>query len=243
MTRLTSVAVLLATLALSSALPLPAAAQAPPRRLQLSFESDGTVTLHAASVSVREVLMEWARQCGCAIVNAPNVPGTIDMPVEFNRARQDVVLASLLRRAAGFVLTPRRAGMTGPSQFETVYVLPTSNASASAAAYVPPQPAFTPVAPPTAGSPADEIPPVTPIPSLPPQAGSAAGQPQTPAPPAAPQQPARIGVPTRFVPIVPIGGSTPAAPTPGAGAPGSPGTPPAPAPSPGASTVPVVPAR
>jgi hypothetical protein len=243
MTRLTPVAVLLVILALLSALPLPAAAQAPPRRLQLSFESDGTVTLHAASVSVREVLMEWARQCGCAIVNAPNVPGTLDVPVEFDHARQDVVLASLLRRAAGFVLTPRRAGMTGPSQFETVYVLPTSNASASAAAYAPPQPAFTPVAPPTAGSPADEIPPVTPIPSLPPQAGPTAGQPQAPAPAAAPQQPARIGVPTRFVPIVPIGGSTPAAPPPSTAAPGSPGTPPAPAPSSGASTVPVVPAR
>jgi hypothetical protein len=239
MTRLTPVVVLLATVALS-ALPFPAEAQAPPRRLQLSFESDGTVTLHAASVSVREVLMEWARQCGCAIVNAPNVPGTLDVPVEFDHARQDVVLASLLRRAAGFVLTPRRAGMTGPSQFETVYVLPTSNASASAA-YVPPPPAFTPVPPPTAGSPADEIPPVTPIPTLPPQTGPSAGQPQAPA--AAPQQPARIGVPTRFVPIVPIGGSTPAATPPGAPGSGAPGTLPQARPqssAPGTST-PVVP--
>src|SRR5688572_31768144 len=127
--RLTSIAVLLFALGY----PLDAAAQSPPRKLQLTFEGDGTVTLDAASVSSREVLAEWARQCGCLIVNAQNVPGTLDMPVLFTRARQEIVLASLLRRAAGYALTPRRVGMTGPSQFETIYVLPTSNPSAAAA--------------------------------------------------------------------------------------------------------------
>jgi hypothetical protein len=223
MMRLTSIAVLLFAIGF----PRDAAAQTPPRKLQLTFEGDGTVTLEAASVSAREVLVEWARHCGCLIVNAQNVPGTLDVPVLFSHARQEVVLASLLRRAAGYALTPRRAGMTGPSQFETIYVLPTSNPSAAAAFSIP-QPSYAPPPPPTTGSPADEIPPVTPIPAA--AAGAASpggpGGTQPPATQAAPPAPRLPGTPTRFVPIVPIGPgqgpSTPSAPgatTAGAAAP------------------------
>lgn len=210
MMRLTSAAVLLLTLAL----PRSVTAQALPRTLHLTFETDRTVTLEAAGVSTREVLGEWARQCGCVVINGQNVPGIIEIPVRFTRAPQEAVLASLLRRAAGYALTPRRAGMTGPSQFETIYVLPTSNPSASAAFSIP-QPSYAPPPPPTMGSPADEIPPVTPIP---PATGGPGGPTEAPAPAAsqvAPPTPRLPGMPTRFVPIVPVGpGQSTAAPPP-----------------------------
>jgi hypothetical protein len=235
MTR--SILVVIALIAASIGFVRPADAQTPARSLRLAFETDGTVTLEAAGVTTREVLLEWARQCGCLVVNAQNVTGTLDVPVLFSHAPQEAVLASLLRKAAGFALTPRRAGMTGPSRFETIYVLPTSSPSSAAAGFAPPAPAFTPVPPPTAGSPADEIPPVTPIPTLPERgAPPAAAQPPAQTPPA----PRLPGTPTRFVPIVPIGsgpeippGVQPGAPTQPATIPGTPtpAQPPAGAPS------------
>lgn len=195
MTRASIVAVLVLV---GAAHPAPASAQSPPRSLQLTFEADGTVSLEAASVSTREVLLEWARLCGCVIVNAQNLQGTIDVPVSFQHKPQQMVLASLLRKASGYALTPRRPNMTGPSDFGTIYVLPTSQATPSAA-YSVSQPTYTPVPPPTPGTPADEIPPITPLPTLPPQIPAAAPAP-SPTPPAS----SLPGTPSRFVPIVPI---------------------------------------
>jgi hypothetical protein len=232
------------------ATPLTASAQMPSRELKLSFEPDGTVSLSASAVSVREVLLEWARLCGCLIANAHNLTGSLDVPVRFDHAPQGTVLASLLRKSAGYVLTPRTPGMTGPSEFETVYVLATSNAIATAApAYTPPSPVPYPpvVPPPTAGSPSDELPPVTAIPTLPGRTptvpGAAAAQTGTPmAPggtgvaPSGPTGPTLLGPtspiasPSRFVPIVPVPStqtpapSTPEVPRP----PGAPSTPAAP---------------
>jgi len=143
----------------------PVAAQnspVPARELRLTFETDGTVSLAAAGVPVSEVLAEWARLCGCLIANANNLTGSLDVPVRFDHVAQQTVLASLLRKSAGYILTPRSAGMTGPSQFETVYVLATSNPVSTPMPYSPPV-SYTPVPAPTFGSPADEIPPVTPV--------------------------------------------------------------------------------
>jgi len=183
----------LLTLALAVASSLPAAGQQANRRLELSFEADGTVTLRALDVSVSEILAEWARQCNCYVVNATGLTERIPVPLQFEHRSQQEVLRSLLREASGYALTPRRTDMRGPSAFETIFVLPTSRASQ--ASYTPP-PVVTPSVPtPTTGSPADEIPPVTPIRTLGPPA------PQTPEPASRPQVP---GTPSRFVPIVPV---------------------------------------
>jgi hypothetical protein len=183
--------------------------QAPARTLSLTIAADGLVTLNAASVSVREVLQEWARQCGCFIANAQNIQGTLDVPVQFERQPQEVVLASLLKRAAGYVLTRRSARMTGPSDFETIFVLPTSSATAGPPAYAPPASAYAPVPAPTLGSPNEEIPPVAPVPNLAVQTGPTASPTGTPSP--APP-PSTVGTPSRFVPIVPIGRDEPVRP-------------------------------
>jgi hypothetical protein len=174
MTRLITAGILIIA---SIAGPSAAAAQPPARTLKLTFEADGTVTLNAASVSVREVLLEWARLCGCLIANAQNLAGTIDVPVQFDHSPQAVELGSLLRKSAGYILTPRSAGMTGPSEFETVYVLATSNPVAAPVPYSPSPSFVSPpiVQPPTAGAPADELPPLTPIPTLPGRAPSVPG--------------------------------------------------------------------
>jgi hypothetical protein len=210
------------------------------RTLQLSFEPDGLVTLRAHNVTVREVLAEWARQCGCFVVNAHNLTGgPLTIPVQFEHAPQDRVLESLLRQAAGYVLTPRRDSAAGPSRFETIYILATSNAAAGS--YTPPPvPAALPM--PTAGSPEDEIPPVIPVPGMP-----RPGEPQPPAQPAQqpatqPPAPRAPGTPGVFVPIVPIGPAQPSAPAPGTTTP-APGSAPPPPQQPPANAPPAPGAR
>lgn len=141
----------------------PAAAQMPSfeRTLQLSFNADGTINLAAQNVTVRDILAEWARQCQCHVVNAEQLSGgVIMMPLQFERATQSAVLGSLLRQAAGYVLTPKRAGSPGGSNYETIFILATSNPVAGP--YIPP-PVTVPSLLPTTGSPDDELPPVVPI--------------------------------------------------------------------------------
>jgi hypothetical protein len=197
------------------------------RTLKLSFEADGTVSLAAQNVTVREILAEWARLCGCYVVNADRLAGApLTIPIEFTRAPQSRVLESLLRPAAGYVLTPRRSSSAAASLYETIYVLASSTATSVPGAYsaYTPAPAAVPLV--TPGVPEDEIPP---LPPLVPQPRMPSGP--TPAPPA-PQPPIRPGggVPAQMV-IVPIGPATP--PTPNPNSPAPPTTPATPAPAAG----------
>jgi hypothetical protein len=199
-----------------------------PRYLQLAFDADGTVTLSAKGVSVRDILAEWARQCGCLVVNADKLAGpAAPVPVEFAHAPQGAVLESLLRPAAGYLLTPRRPGSTGVSQYETIYILAASSGVAGPpAAYAPPSYAApAPIS--TPGSPDDEIPPVgilppirgdQPIPNLPAQQPAAARAPAGPNPNPTPNPQPGLPLPGGIMasPIVPIT-TVPAPPGPPAG--------------------------
>jgi hypothetical protein len=186
------------------------------RQLRLSFNSDGTVNLVARNVTARDILLEWGRRCQCHVINAEQLTGgAIMLPLQFEHAAQSAVLESLLRQAAGYVLTPKRAGAPTASNYETIYILATSNPVATA--YAPPP---TPSVVATPGAPDDELPPVVPIPM---QGAAPARQapPQSPASSSA--FPSRANSP--FVSITPVPGSA-AAPgtvvTPGtAGAPGN----------------------
>lgn len=200
---------LLTTFALAAT---PRAQGAPAQaRLQLSFDADGSVNLVAQNVTVRDILALWAHECGCYIVNGDRLPArVIAIPLQFDHKPQDVVLDSLLRTAPGYLLTPRRAGAPGPSNYETIYILATSTAVPSASV------GYTPVAPPlampvplvTPGAVDDEIPPVV--------AQPAARAPQT-APAPTSTEPARpASPPGGFVPAVPI---VPITPNPPVGAP------------------------
>lgn len=207
-----------------SATPVWAQIQSAPRVLTLSFDADGRVNLKAQSVTVREILAEWARQCGCYIVNAQNIPGgPLAVPFQFEHATQRQVLESLLRQVSGYTLTPKRPGSTSISMYETIHITPTSVAT---------QTTYT--APIMSSTPDDEIPPVVPSPlradpnaAQPPPAPQQ-GQPQpTSSQPQAPAAP-RVGTGSVFVPIVPIGGPT-STPAPGSNSqPARPGTPTAP---------------
>lgn len=207
-------------LAFFGSLATPAAAGqfTPGRELKLSFNPDGTVDLVARNVTTRDILMEWARQCQCHVVNAEQVVGgAIMLPLLFEDARQSDVLQSLLKSAAGYVLTPQRPGARSASNYETIYILATSNPTAGG--FVPPPPASAAVPPPTVGSPEDELPPVLPVPTLPARPAAAPGA-APPAPPAAPANPfgsrtsSPFGSVTPAPPAAQPGTTTPVAPAP-----------------------------
>jgi hypothetical protein len=185
--------------------------QAPPPRVQLAFEDGGRVTLITNGATVREILSAWTRQGGSTFVGAERLAGA-PLTLEFRSQPEKDVMAALLRQASGFVLGPRRAGTAGASAFEVVYILATSNASASTS-YVAPPPA--PVQPPmpTMGAPDDEIPPVGAARGAQPlaqQPGQQSQQPQqSPADPTRPATAGITGVAVPVVPIVPVSASPP----------------------------------
>jgi hypothetical protein len=160
------------------------------RRLEISFDMQGRVTLVAQNVTIREILAEWQRVGGSQIIDAERLGGAPVPMLQFDARPETEVMDSLLRSAAGYILGPRTARTAGPSIFETVMILPTSTPTASSA-YTPP--AAQPLR--TQGSPDDEIAPVTPAQGIP-----APGQPP-PAPNPAANRPTTPGV---FVPIVPV---------------------------------------
>ncbi len=191
----------------------PALPQPAERKLQLTFHPDATVTLSAENVAVRDILAEWRRKCACTIVNAERLAGAPSpVPLFFDRADQAAVLDTLLRQAAGYTLTPQRAGVASPSRYETIFILATSNPTAGSYS-APVAPIAAPIT--TAGSPDDELAPVRPF------IQNGPGQLQLPQPQSAPQTPPAGARPpatnSPFVPIVPIGGGTTTPPATGRG--------------------------
>ncbi|MEO8480727.1 MAG: hypothetical protein ABI634_00870 [Acidobacteriota bacterium] len=231
------------TLALLTALAgvaAPAQAQVPDtsRVLNLSFDQDGRVTLSARNVTVREILGEWARQCGCYVVNGDKLPGApLSIPLLYEHETQAKVLESLLRQASGYVLTPQRAGAVSKSNFETIYILATSSAVAASAGY-PTVATPNPYANPTTGAPDDELPPILPPGAprpMPPSPSSAPPPPGSEYPGAGSAIPGQspnslptsrpAGVSTTFVPIRPVDSSqstTPQTMPPGSPSPAAP---------------------
>jgi hypothetical protein len=161
-------------------------------------------------------MAEWARQCGCFVVNADKLTGPpFATPILFEQQPQEVVLSSLLRQAAGYSLTPLRPGSKSVSKYEVIYVLATSSASA-----LPSYGTTSPIAVPlsTPGSVDDEIPPVTPqapqtpaVPQPPRPAATAPGTTPTPGQTPGYTTPGSSGSGTSAtsIPLIPIGSPQP----------------------------------
>jgi hypothetical protein len=179
---------LVAALAGGWSLSARAQAQATPRRLDLTF-NDGKVTLVAQGVTVREIMAEWARRCGCLVQGTDRLTGGSTVPMQFEDQPEAAVLESLLRSAGGYLLGPKASGSRGASMYGSVSVFPVSHGIAPPS-YAPSAPIAAPLV--TGGTPDDEIPPVTPV-----------SNPQTPAQTPPPASPGRPGGPA--VPIVPVG--------------------------------------
>jgi hypothetical protein len=194
--------------------PSPLVAQGPApaeRKLQVTFDQMGNVSVVAQNVTIQEILAEWTRQGGTVFVNANRLGGGLVTRTYANPPQPEaVVLSSLLGQAAGFIAGPRRVGTIGASRIEVVQITPTSSAAASGT-YTPPS-SVTSAPLTTAGNPDDELPPV-----VPPGANPGANQPPPTTPNNPPPPPTNYGPAGVSVPVVPV-----------VGVPGSPTPPPAP---------------
>ena len=186
-----------AVVALGFAPQAPGLAQAPGQapapqgpKVQITFEPNGLVTLVANGATLREILAEWSRQGGSTFVGSERLTGA-PQTLQYEHQAETVVMSSILRQAAGFMLGPRREGTRGASSLEVVYILPTSNPSAGGYISQPmmPQPQQQVSTP---GAPDDELAPV--------QGRGAPGPQPVQAPP--PSNDYRPAVPSVAVPIV-----------------------------------------
>ncbi len=146
------------------------------RKLDLSFDHQGHVTLVAQNVTVREILAEWARLGGTTMVNADKLTGG-PISVQFEAQPEAAVLESLLRSSAGYILYPRLQGTQGASSWQSVSILATSHPTTL---YTPAAQSAPQIAPVVQSMPDDEIPPVTVTPN--PAQTQPASQPNRPAP-------------------------------------------------------------
>jgi hypothetical protein len=178
-----------------------------PRKLEVTFDNQGRVTIVAQQVTVSEILAEWARKGGTRVQGAERLGGgVIQMPMLFDNRPELEVIEALTRQAAGVSIAPRRVGAPGASRFESIYIVATSAATASSPY---PSAPYGGSAPPVRGYPDDEVPPVTAPGARGPQ--QQATQPQPGARPA-PTSPTGSPSPV-IVPVVPVGG-TPTTPPP-----------------------------
>ena len=138
--------------------PAPAPAP-PPRKLELTFDNQGRVTIVAQQVTVSEILAEWARKGGTKIQGAERLTGgVIQTPMLFENRPELEVMEALTRQAAGVSIAPRRVGAPGASRFESIHIVATSAATASSP--YPSAPFTNSAPPPVRGFPDDEVPPV-----------------------------------------------------------------------------------
>jgi hypothetical protein len=205
--------------------------------VRLSIQN-GRVSLVAKDATVRQILAEWERIGQTKIVNLERIPGG-PVTLELSDVSEQQALDVLLRSVSGYIVTPRTASVAqNVSQFDRVFVMPTSAAPrAVAAAPGPafPQPQFQP--PPTPDDDVDDDHPAPPVPApvVPrgpvfntfPQPGNAPYPPPSIAPGQPMQQAPQQGTPANGpYPTTPAGGvAVPGMMVPAPAQPGQPGQP------------------
>lgn len=120
-------------LALSSA-PIRAAG------LKLSIH-DGTVTLDAQDVTLRQILTEWARLGKTRIVNLEGVTSG-PITLKLDNVPERVALDIILRSMPGYMAAPRAVYTADASIYDRILIMTTTSAVAVAARPQGPGPAF-----------------------------------------------------------------------------------------------------
>jgi len=115
---------------------LGAGASSAAAQVTLDFQ-DGKVRLNAQSVSVSQILAEWARRGRTTIVNGERIPGPA-VTIELTDVPEQSALDVLLRGVSGYLVAPRETSVAGASTFDRIYILPTSSRPTNVAP-LPPQ--------------------------------------------------------------------------------------------------------
>jgi hypothetical protein len=101
-------------------------------QVTLEFQ-DGNVRLQAQSVSVSQILAEWAKRGRTTIVNGERVPGPA-VTIALQDVPEQQALDVVLRGVSGYLVAPRETAVAGASVFDRIYILPTSSRPTNASA-------------------------------------------------------------------------------------------------------------
>jgi hypothetical protein len=99
--------------------------------LQLSIR-DGRVTLDAQDVTVRQILTEWARVGRTRIVNAERISGG-PVTLKLENVPEKQALDTVLRTVPGYMAVPRPSLVAEASIYDSILLMPTTVAVATAA--------------------------------------------------------------------------------------------------------------
>jgi hypothetical protein len=113
---------------------------------------NGTVSVSATDATIRQILTEWARVGQTRIVNIERLGGG-PLTIELANVPEADALDTLLRTVSGYLAAPRATATANASQYDRIFILPTSVGTPPRAAAAAPAVAFTP--PPFTPPPAD----------------------------------------------------------------------------------------
>jgi hypothetical protein len=99
---------------------------------------DGRVTLNAASATVPEILIEWAKVGQTRVVNAERIAGG-PITLQLTNVLEEQALDVILRSVSGYVAAPRAIVDPGVSRFDRIVIMPTSTPPRAGAAAPQPQ--------------------------------------------------------------------------------------------------------
>ena len=105
--------------------------------LQLSIH-DGTVSIDAQDVTIRQILTEWARIGKTRIVNVERLSGG-PITIKFDAVPEKQALDIILRAVPGYIAAPRETLVADASVYETILIMATTTA---VAALRPPNPGY-----------------------------------------------------------------------------------------------------
>jgi hypothetical protein len=117
--------------------------------------SNGRVTLDAASATVREILVEWAKVGQTKVVNAERVTGG-PITLQLTNVPEEQALDVILRSVSGYVAAPRPIVTPGASRYDRILIMPASTPPRAVAATPPPAGFPQPQFPNPAQVPADD---------------------------------------------------------------------------------------
>jgi hypothetical protein len=133
------------TLAAMLALPLLLLAPVSSSAQQVHLEfTNGAVTLRAENAPIRLILSEWSKRGGTRIINGDRVGGG-PVTLELNGVPELQAIEVLLRGVAGYMVGRREVavvgpGLSNPSVFDRIHIVPTSTPPRPAAVAAPAPP-------------------------------------------------------------------------------------------------------
>ena len=130
-------------------------------QLRLEFR-DGTVSISAADVPLKQVLIEWARLGQTRIVNLERLAGA-PLTVELANVPEKQALEVILRNVPGYLVAQRAVPSAGGSQFDRIVVMPGTIPPAQPASRAAAPPPMPPPMPPQMPPPVPQgpVPPMT----------------------------------------------------------------------------------